>query len=230
MSFADKAIQFYQEVHLDPPPIDDVQILDPYANEQAMTVVREFYGRFYSDSHARVGIFGINPGRFGGGITGISFTDPVALQNACGIENSFEKRQELSSTFVYQTIEAYGGAETFFSQFYLSALCPLGFTRKAKNYNFYDDPTLLRHCEGFVIQCMESQLNFPLRRDIALCLGRGHLQKIFTTLNNKHGFFNEIVALDHPRFVMQYRRSTLQTFVSLYNHHYSRAASLPATL
>ncbi len=38
-------------------------------------------------------ILGINPGRFGGGITGIPFTDPIRLQNICGIENDFQKNK-----------------------------------------------------------------------------------------------------------------------------------------
>ena len=46
-------------------------------------------------------LLGINPGRFGGGVTGIPFTDPIRLQNVCGIENNFEKKQELSSVFIY---------------------------------------------------------------------------------------------------------------------------------
>ena len=88
-------------------------------------------------------MLGINPGRFGAGVTGITFTDPVRLEKECGIPNNFDKRQELSSVFIYDFIAAWGGAEAFYSRFFLSAVFPLGFTREGRNLNYYDDPQLM---------------------------------------------------------------------------------------
>ena len=59
---------------------------------------------------------GINPGRFGGGLTGISFTDPVALKKYCGIDNQLRNKEELSSKFVYEVINHFGGVNKFFSK------------------------------------------------------------------------------------------------------------------
>ncbi|MFI5224347.1 MAG: DUF4918 domain-containing protein, partial [Nitrospirales bacterium] len=65
-------------------------------------------------------ILGINPGRLGAGLTGIPFTDPLKLQNICGIENTLPKKAELSADFIYTMISAFGGPEAFYKKFYFS--------------------------------------------------------------------------------------------------------------
>lgn len=83
----------------------------------------------------RVPILGINPGRFGSGLTGVTFTDPVALADECGISNHLPRKRELSSIYIYEMIRHMGGPAEFYQQFFLSAVCPLGFTRKGVNLN-----------------------------------------------------------------------------------------------
>ena len=80
----------------------------------------DFYEKYYNDNNERYAFFGINPGRFGGGVTGIPFTDPIRLEKICGIPNDFEKKQELSSVFIYDMIDAFGGAAKFYKRFYIS--------------------------------------------------------------------------------------------------------------
>ena len=55
-----------------------------------MKTIEAFFYKFYSDSNPRRMIFGINPGRFGAGTTGINFTAPKQLQEFCGIEPFFQ--------------------------------------------------------------------------------------------------------------------------------------------
>ena len=57
-------------------------------------------------------------GRFGSGLTGISFTDPQRLKNVLNIDHSFDMRPELSSEFIYEVIEAFGTPKDFFSSFF----------------------------------------------------------------------------------------------------------------
>lgn len=58
------------------PPIDidlpgkSVRWLRPQENEETIQCVNEFYKKFYNDENERILILGINPGRFGGGLTG----------------------------------------------------------------------------------------------------------------------------------------------------------------
>jgi hypothetical protein len=86
---------------------------------------------------------GINPGRFGAGVTGIPFTDTKRLEEKCWLTIEGLTTYEPSSVFVYDVIEAYGGVEKFYSDYYISSVCPLGFVKfnekgKEINYNYYD--------------------------------------------------------------------------------------------
>ena len=89
----------------------------PFSGAETARVVRAFYNKYYNDDKPRYCIIGINPGRFGGGVTGIPFTDPIRLEKECGIDNNWPRKQELSSVFVYDMINAYGGSKAFYNQF-----------------------------------------------------------------------------------------------------------------
>ena len=121
MSFAEKTIKYFTDLKPKKFKFGDVELINPYANAEVKNVVKLFYKKFYNDNHKRIFALGINPGRFGGGLTGISFTDPVALRENCGIENDLGDRKELSSKFIYTVIENFGGAQKFFSNVFLTA-------------------------------------------------------------------------------------------------------------
>ncbi len=161
-------------------------------------------------------IIGINPGRFGGGVTGIPFTDPVRLREKCGIENNWPQKQELSSLFVYDMIEAFGGPVSFYNQFYVTAVSPLGFTRNNKNLNYYDDRQLQENITPFVLDCFEKQFKFGVHRSNAFCLGDGKNFQYLSKLNQTVRLFENIVPLPHPRFIMQYRLKRKAEFIDRY--------------
>lgn len=181
-----------------------------------MQALTAFYRQYYSDGQQRFFLFGINPGRFGAGITGVPFTDPVRLETECGIANDFPKKAELSAQFVWMFINAYGGPEAFCRQFYITSLSPLGFVKDGININYYDDRGLLQATEPFIIWNIRTQLDFGARREAAICIGEGQNYKVFKKLNDKHGFFGEIIPHPHPRWVMQYRRKRVDEFVEKY--------------
>src|SRR5690349_4284562 len=141
MSLAARILSY--QFGLQPPfPLpNEVEWLMPYEDEETRSVMQTFYTRYYQDESPRTFILGINPGRFGAGVTGVPFTDPVRLEKL-NIDNTFARRQELSSVFIYEMIDAFGGPEKFYHQFYITSLSPLGFVRHGKNYNYYDDKTL----------------------------------------------------------------------------------------
>ena len=70
-----------------------------------MNVVKKFFVKYYNDNRPRRLLFGINPGRFGGGITGINFTAPRQLKDNCSIDHPFGNSSELSREFIYEIIE-----------------------------------------------------------------------------------------------------------------------------
>ena len=209
-------LQFYKQLNPRFELAQGIEVMNPFQNKEAWNLAERFYQKFYNDAHRRVFIFGINPGRFGGGITGIPFTDPVRLENECGIGNDFRKIAELSSIFVYEVINAYGGAEKFYFDFFITALSPLGFTKNGTNLNYYDDKQLLKNSETFIIECIRQQQERIYTFDVSFCLGEGTNFKIFKKLNEKYQFFKEIIPLPHPRWIMQYRRKKVDEFVSLY--------------
>jgi Domain of unknown function (DUF4918) len=213
---ADGILEFYKQ--LDPKFAlgDGVEIMNPFQDKKTWAFAELFYKKFYHDSHPRIFIFGINPGRFGGGITGIPFTDPIRLENECGIKNDFRKIAELSSIFIYHVVKAYGGADKFYRAFLITALSPLGFTKNGLNLNYYDDKQLLKSSEAFIIECIRQQQSRILSFDSCFCLGEGTNYKIFRQLNEKYQFFKEIIPLPHPRWIMQYRRKKIDEFVSVY--------------
>ena len=90
--------------------------MNPFLDTATFNLCKQFYTKYYNDNNSTAFNIGINPGRFGGGITGIPFTDPIRLQNICGIENDFQKKQELSSVFVYEVIKSFGGTEMFYDK------------------------------------------------------------------------------------------------------------------
>src|SRR5262245_66660399 len=113
--FAESITNFYRS--LKPPPLPKgIEILFPQKNKEVMKVVETFFYKFYSDTHSRHLIFGINPGRFGAGTTGINFTAPKQSKEFCGIDHSFKSQTELSAEFIYESIEAFGSVKEFYKR------------------------------------------------------------------------------------------------------------------
>ena len=214
--FGDSVFEFLKDLKPEFSLSNGISCLLPFENPEVIEVNKIFYKTFYNDKIPRQMILGINPGRFGSGITGISFTDPIKLETELGIKNSFLKRAELSSDFIYQVIRQYGGPEIFFKRFYISAVCPIGFLKDSKNINYYDDKVLLASVHQFIIQNIELQLTFGIDRTIAYCLGEGENFKYLNRLNQEFDFFEKIVPLPHPRFIMQYRRKFIPEYAERY--------------
>lgn len=214
-TFAQQAIHYLLSLcptEILPP---SVEVINPYQRAEVQETVRQFYTRFFDDQQPRVFLLGINPGRLGGGITGIPFTDPVALQQHCGIAHEWSATRELSSRFVYAFIERMGGAPAFYARFYLTALYPLALVRHGKNYNFYDEPALFTTLKPAIVENIKAQLEFGANRKHAVCLGRkngDYLEK----LNRKHHFFDSLIVLDHPRYIMQYKLRQLDDYLNQY--------------
>ncbi len=216
MTFADKILFFIESLQLNIDLPEEIEVMNPFKDEVAMNVCTHFYKKYYSDNNIRRMIIGINPGRFGGGVTGIPFTDPIRVKKDCDIENPWSPKQELSSIFVYDVSNAFGGADLFYKQFYISAVSPLGFTRHGKNLNYYDDRTLQNSIREFVVGCMNKQLEFGIDRKVAFCLGDGKNYKYLSKLNEEEKFFEKIIPLPHPRFIMQYKLKKKEEYIQSY--------------
>ncbi|MBD2751676.1 uracil-DNA glycosylase family protein [Spirosoma validum] len=214
-TFADKAITYYNTLSAPTKLPPGVGVMNPYQQSDVQRIVEEFYTKFYSDTNPRVFILGINPGRFGAGVTGISFTTPQNLRRYCGIENDLRDTPELSSRFIYQVIDALGGAEAFYGQFFLTSLFPLALTKDGKNYNFYDDRKTTETLWPAITETVRTQLSFGSSRHVAVCLGRKN-ETYLRRLNDQQGFFERIVTLDHPRYILQYKSRDVTSYLEQY--------------
>ena len=131
--------------------------------------MKTFFSKYFNDNKPRRLLFGINPGRFGGGMTGINFTAPKQLKNDCGIDHSFGTSSELSAEFIYEVIEKYGGPGKFYSDYFISAVCPLGFIKNGINMNYYDDRHLQQAITPFIIENIKKQLTYGFKTDRCIC-------------------------------------------------------------
>ncbi len=224
MTFGEQVIAFFEALQFNIPLPNGIEAMNPYRQPETMDAVRKYYTKYYSDSNPRTFIVGINPGRHGAGKTGIAFTDTVRLEERCQIEHNLQPTTELSSEYIYSVVDAMGGPEAFFSRFYLTSVSPIGFTRNGKNYNYYDSTAMLQATSSFMMANFKQQIDFGANRKMAICLGSGKNYKYLTEINELMGKpFEQIVPINHPRFVMQYRRKFLQQEVEIFSKALSNA-------
>jgi len=219
MTFAEKIIDFDRSLRFDLPLPEGIRVMNPFQeNPEALEASSQFYRKYYADDLPRKLILGINPGRFGAGVTGIPFTDTKRLKEICGIEIGNVVTHETSSVFVYDFIAAYGGPEAFYRDYYISAVCPLGFVQKGKNgkevnLNYYDLPELISISRDFIIRSLEQQLDFGINRECCFCLGNNKNFRYLSELNREKKYFGKVIPLEHPRFIMQYRTKQKEDYI-----------------
>jgi hypothetical protein len=220
--FDEKVIKFFHELYFRGALPSGISIMNPFRDNPAiMPVISQFYHKFYHDNKNRHLILGINPGRFGAGVTGIPFTDSKRLAEKCGLSIPDLETFETSSVFVYEMIDAFGGAAKFYSEFYISSVSPLGFTSTGKNgnplnYNYYDSKELTESIMDFIISSLKKQLDFGIERDVCFCLGTGQNFKFLLEFNKVLNFFDRIIPLEHPRYVMQYKTKQKKEYINKY--------------
>jgi hypothetical protein len=201
-----------------------VHVLDPFHGphaDEVRRIVTAFHRKYYNDERPRTLMLGINPGRLGAGSTGLSFTDTKRCESDLGIPVQGIRTHEPSSDFFYRMIHAAGGPAAFYSQVYVHAVCPLGFVKErtngsAINLNYYDDKALEQAVTPFVEAWLRTLVHCGMRTDTVLCIGTGKNAAYFTKLNERLGLFDRIIALEHPRYVMQYKARSLEVYIDRY--------------
>jgi len=222
MTFALKVIEFYKGLEFRGTLPANVRIMNPFRENPIVNeLTAEFYTKFFSDNKGRKLILGINPGRFGAGSTGIPFTDTRHLNENCSIPFKGFRTHEPSSAFIYEMIDAFGGVKEFYSKYFLSAICPLGFTQEGKNgkqvnFNYYDSRELELIAHPFILETLKRQIGFGVDTSVCYCLGTGKNEVFLRKLNREHHFFDEIVALEHPRYIMQYKAKLKEQYIEKY--------------
>jgi hypothetical protein len=243
---SEKLIHFYQSLR---PPKNlpkGIEILFPQRDPQVIELIKKFFEKYFNDTKPRHLMLGINPGRYGAGITGVNFTAPRQLKENCQIDHHLGLTSELSAEFIYDMIAAYGGVKEFYQDWFIGSVCPLGFVkrpspgtfkktvtipgpskggdavpvlsgkREEKNINYYDDKKLLTAVTPFIVDCINKQVAIGFNTEKCICIGGEKNFKFLSGLNKEYKWFKEIVPLPHPRFILQYRRKEKEQYIHQY--------------
>ncbi len=225
-TFAAKVIDFNRHLHYSGMLPEDFQVMNPYLdNPETMKVMQEFYHKYYNDSTWRRFIVGINPSRHGAGVTGVPFTDTKRLESACGIKMQSVHTHEVSSVFMYDMIESYGGAADFYKDFYINSPFPLAIIRRTKegkwlNANYYDDPVLFETVKEFMVASLKKHINLGLDTSEVFILGKKNADFIHK-LNREEKLFDKLTVLEHPRYIQQYKSKEKQRYIEKYLEAFS---------
>jgi len=220
-NLADKIISFNQNLHYSGKLPKGFKVLNPYLdNPETMQVMKEFYHKFYNDSNPRKFLIGINPSRHGAGVTGVPFTDTKRLESVCGIKMQSARTHEVSSVFLYDFIESYGGAESFYKKFFINSPFPLAIVQQSKNgqwlnANYYDDRELFNMVKDFMIESLQKFIAMGLDSEEVFILGKKNAEFI-KKLNDEANLFGKLMALEHPRFIQQYKSKEKQLYIDKY--------------
>lgn len=220
-TFADKVIDFNNQLNYAGKLPEEFKVLNPYLdNPETILVMEQFYRKYYNDLQSRKFIIGINPSRHGAGVTGIPFTDTKRLESVCGIKMQSANTHEISSVFMYDMIAEYGGVTNFYKKFYINSPFPLAIIRHTKegkwlNANYYDDLTLFEAVKGFMIHSLKNHISLGLDTSDVFVLGKKNaifIQKI----NKEENLFDNITVLEHPRYIQQYKSKEKQLYIDKY--------------
>ena len=220
-SFGDKVIDFNKELNFTGALPEGFQVLNPYLdNPETIEVMKQFYQKFYSDTEQRKFIVGINPSRHGAGVTGVPFTDTKRLESICGIKMDSAHTHEISSVFMYDMIQEFGGASAFYKQFYINSPFPLAIVRKTKegnwlNANYYDDSNLFEMVKDFMILTLRNHICLGLDTSEVYVLGKKNALFI-QKLNKEAHLFDHLKVLEHPRYIQQYKSKEKQLYIDKY--------------
>lgn len=220
-SFGDKVIAFNRQLHYSGKLPNGFQVINPYLDHpETLKVMQEFYHQFYNDTNQRRFIIGINPSRHGAGVTGVPFTDTKRLESVCGIKMHSAHTHEVSSVFMYDFINEYGGANQFYKEFYINSPFPLAIVKHTKdgkylNANYYDDPTLFAMVKDFMIKSLKNHISLGLDTTEVFILGKKNATFIHK-LNKEAKLFERLTILEHPRYIQQYKFKERQQYIDKY--------------
>ena len=200
------------------------EIINPFISknkDNIKKITEIFYQKYYNDNNYRYIILGSSPARRGTSITGVPFEDAtrLVLETGMKIENFSINKQ--SSNFLSNVIVQYVGFEKFYNKFYMNFVFPFGIIKKNLNgnwvnCNYYEDKELTKSLYNFIIESLHEQIKIGINTSKCYCIGSGENYNFLSELNEKYKFFDVIIPLEHPRFIMQYNSKNKKLFIEKY--------------
>jgi hypothetical protein len=221
-SFADKVLQFNKSLDFKGKLPKGISIMNPFREDKKVNrVASQFYKKYYDDNGDPPYDTRHQPRQVRRRRNRYSFHRSETVGRKMRHPFHGELKHEPSSVFIYEMIDAFGGAESFYKQFYINSICPLGFTAtnargKEVNYNYYDSKELIAAVYDFMCDSISKQIAFGIDTGTGFCFGTGKNEKFLRELNEEKKYFKNIVALEHPRFIVQYKSKTKQDYIDKY--------------
>lgn len=217
-----KIIDYYKWLSLQNIELfDKYKIVNPYKQERIIKIVEVFYNKYFDDNHNRYLILGASPARRGTSATGIPFEDEEHIYKLTGesINNFYINKN--SSNFLYDVMEDYGGIDKFYSDFFLRFVCPLGIVNinnknNEVNVNYYENRKLQSYLNDFIKKSLDELIKIGINREVCYCIGSGENYQYLLKLNEENHYFKRIVALEHPRYIMQYNKDKTAFYMNKY--------------
>lgn len=224
-TFSDSVLEFNEWLsNISLKLFDNYTIINPFNGKnrlQIKEITNTFYKKYYNDNNKRYLILGSSPARKGTATTGIPFEDASHLYKETGIMIDNFYINKSSSNFLYDVMEQYGGCEKFYKDFFMSFVCPLGIVNvnskgNEVNSNYYENKKLENVLYNFIVDSLKKQISFGIDTSICYCIGSGENFKFLTKINEQYKFFDKIIALEHPRFIMQYNSKDRNKYLDKY--------------
>ena len=230
MTFAEKILEFDKKLSnkiINLP--DGFEIINPFIGEQKDKIKKitdVFYKKYYNDNNLRYMILGSSPARRGTAVTGIPFEDAERLEIETGIKIENFSINKSSSNFIYDVITKCGGFQKFYNKFYMNFICPFGIIKvntngKKTNCNYYENKNLENALYSFIIDTLNDQINIGINKTKCYCIGSGENYDFLSRINAKYNFFDKIIPLKHPRFIMQYNSKNKEMFIKEYVNNFN---------
>lgn len=224
-TFSDNVLEFNEWLgNISLELFDNYRVCNPFCGEnkeKIKEITSVFYNKYYNDNNKRYLILGSSPARKGTATTGIPFEDANHLYKETGILIDDFYINKSSSNFLYDVMEQYGGCKKFYDDFFMSFVCPLGIINinskgNKVNSNYYENKKLENALYNFIIESLKKHLSFGINTSICFCIGSGENYKFLTKINEQYNFFDKIIALEHPRFIMQYNSKDRDKYLRKY--------------
>ncbi len=223
-NFSDKVLSFNDELANTVLVLPgDYCIKNPFNSdhkEKIRKITHSFYKKYYNDHQKRRLILGSSPARRGTAVTGIPFLDAGYLYKITGIKIDGFYINKSSSDFLYEVIEEYG-CEKFYKNFFMSFVCPFGIVKtntngKETNCNYYENKKVEDTLYEFIINSLKKQISFGIDTSVCYCIGSGDNFRFLMKINEQYHFFDRIIPLEHPRFIMQYHSKDKDEYLNKY--------------
>ena len=203
---------------------ENYNIVNPFNGknkDKIEEITKVFYKKYYNDTNKRILVLGSSPARRGTSLTGVPFEDASHLYEITGISIDDFYIKKSNSDFLYEVMDKYGGVEKFYKEFYLSFICPLGIEKLNNkgnyvNRNYYENKKLENSLYNFIIDSIKRQISFGIDTSVVYCIGSGENYKFLTKINEEYKFFDKIIPLEHPRFIMQYNSKDKDKYLNKY--------------